>query len=183
VQIPAVTNQVSWPHHLLERSAFEHLISVLTSSEVLAYTDYTLPFVLHIDAPGTGLGAVLCQISAGAQGKKPMVLQCMVASLRAYPILSSPRLLGQPSLQVKDLLKLQQEDSMIVPLLLYVRNQTKPTQRQMKAMTKKQCQLAREWTKLCLLDGVISRETVRWENSKPACFALRQQKLSSPLTA
>ena len=33
----------------------------LTSPPVLAYADYTKPFVLNIDASGDGLGAVLHQ--------------------------------------------------------------------------------------------------------------------------
>ena len=41
--------------------SFEALKSICSDCPVLAYTDYTKPFVLHTDASNTGLGAVLYQ--------------------------------------------------------------------------------------------------------------------------
>lgn len=41
--------------------AFECLQKLLTSPPVLAYPDFTKPFVLHTNASGDGLGAVLEQ--------------------------------------------------------------------------------------------------------------------------
>ena len=41
--------------------AFETLISRLTSSPILGYPNFELPFILHIDASGEGLGAALYQ--------------------------------------------------------------------------------------------------------------------------
>ena len=43
------------------QKAFDTLKSKLTSTPVLAFADYTLPFELHTDASGTGLGAILYQ--------------------------------------------------------------------------------------------------------------------------
>ena len=41
--------------------SFEALKSICSECPVLAYADYTKPFVLHTDASTTGLGAVLYQ--------------------------------------------------------------------------------------------------------------------------
>ena len=42
--------------------AFQTLMKKCTTAPVLAYADYTLPFELHVDACGSGLGAVLYQL-------------------------------------------------------------------------------------------------------------------------
>ena len=41
--------------------AFEKLRNLLTSTPVLAYPDFGVPFILETDASGNGLGAVLAQ--------------------------------------------------------------------------------------------------------------------------
>lgn len=46
-------------------NAFNELKTKLTTAPILAFADYTKPFVLHIDASGTGLGAVLYQKQDG----------------------------------------------------------------------------------------------------------------------
>ena len=46
-------------------SAFEHLKTLCTSTPILAYPDYQLPFVLHTDSSSEGLGAVLYQKQDG----------------------------------------------------------------------------------------------------------------------
>ena len=46
-------------------SAFEHLKKLCTSTPILAYSDYQLPFVLHTDSSSEGLGAVLYQRQEG----------------------------------------------------------------------------------------------------------------------
>ena len=66
-------SRVARPLHLLTRKdvpfewtpecqrAFEQLKALLTSSPVLAYPDFSKPFILETDASGAGLGAVLAQ--------------------------------------------------------------------------------------------------------------------------
>ena len=46
-------------------SAFEHLKKLCTSTPILAYPDYQLPFVLHTDSSPEGLGTVLYQKQDG----------------------------------------------------------------------------------------------------------------------
>ena len=46
-------------------SAFVHLKKLCTSTPILAYPDYQLPFVLHTDSSSEGLGAVLYQKQDG----------------------------------------------------------------------------------------------------------------------
>ena len=46
-------------------SAFENLKELCTSTPILAYPDYQLPFILHTDNSSEGLGAVLYQKQEG----------------------------------------------------------------------------------------------------------------------
>lgn len=52
---------IPWRWGEEQQQAFETLKACLTSPPVLAYADYEKPFILHTDASGHGLGAVLCQ--------------------------------------------------------------------------------------------------------------------------
>ena len=54
-----------WHWRLEQQKAFETLCQCLTTPPILAYADFSLPFVLHTDACGDGLGAVLCQEQDG----------------------------------------------------------------------------------------------------------------------
>ena len=48
-----------------QEDAFRELISKLTTTPVLAFADYSLPFIVHTDASLKGLGAVLYQEQQG----------------------------------------------------------------------------------------------------------------------
>ena len=267
-----------------QQQAFNNLIDVLCSAEVLAYADYSVPFTLHVDASGSGLGAVLLQVQGGqerpiayasrslsnsernypahkleflalkwavvdkfhdylygvrfdvktdnnpltyvlttakldatghrwlaalssfdftltykpgrtnidadalsrvhqgtksaatavkldelsvrqicscAQDPEPAVLQCMTASLGANVHTYShtaTEVLGEPSIPVKDLIKLQSEDSDIVAVLHFVKQQKRPPAQQIKLLPRVQRQLMREWSKLHLIDGTLYRK-------------------------
>ena len=52
-------SKVSWTERCQE--SFDSLKKIYSESPVLAYADYTKPFVLHTDASTTGLGAILFQ--------------------------------------------------------------------------------------------------------------------------
>lgn len=61
-QLPSKT-PVQWtPEH---SAVVARLVDMLTSSPILAYPDFDLPFVLHTDASNEGLGAVLYQEQGG----------------------------------------------------------------------------------------------------------------------
>lgn len=47
--------------------AFRTLKTLMTTAPILAYADYSQPFILQIDASGTGLGAVLSQLQKGKE--------------------------------------------------------------------------------------------------------------------
>lgn len=49
-----------WKWDKEQTAAFETLKDKLTTPPILRYPDFSLPFELHTDACGTGLGAVLC---------------------------------------------------------------------------------------------------------------------------
>lgn len=56
----ASSNQsVTWT--LDHQECLEDLVDVLTSSQVMAYPDFEMPFILHVDASQEGLGAILYQ--------------------------------------------------------------------------------------------------------------------------
>ena len=53
---------------------------------ILAYTDFKAPFILHTDASGDGLGAVLYQVQ---EGKKRVIAYAswnLSRSERNYPV-------------------------------------------------------------------------------------------------
>ena len=49
-----------------QQIAFDELKLTLTTPPILAYADYSLPFELHTNASGYGLGAVLYQEQDGS---------------------------------------------------------------------------------------------------------------------
>jgi hypothetical protein len=57
--------KTEWIWNEQQQTAFDRLIECLTTSPVLAYPDYTKPFLLRTDASQLGLGAVLCQEKDG----------------------------------------------------------------------------------------------------------------------
>ena len=61
-----------------QQLAFKKIKELLTQPPVLAYAEYSLPFILHTDSSGSGLGAVLYQkqgteriIAYASQGLRP----------------------------------------------------------------------------------------------------------------
>ena len=47
--------------------AFQHLRRLMVATPILAYPDFSLPFILQTDASGGGLGAVLAQMQEGKE--------------------------------------------------------------------------------------------------------------------
>lgn len=54
-----------WTWGEQQQKAFETLIEKLITTPVLGFADFTLPFIVHTDACGTGLGAILYQQQEG----------------------------------------------------------------------------------------------------------------------
>ena len=69
-----------------QQEAFETLQRLCTESPILAYADFKTPFILHTDASGDGLGAVLYQAQEGKQRVIAHASWSMIRSERNYPV-------------------------------------------------------------------------------------------------
>ena len=69
-----------------QQEAFETLQRLCTESPILAYADFKAPFILHTDASGDGLGAVLYQVQEGKQRVIAYASRSVTKSERNYPV-------------------------------------------------------------------------------------------------
>lgn len=74
-----------WYWGMEQEAAFQDLKEALTSAPVLAYPEYSLPFVLHTDASGEGLGAVLYQIQDGVKRVIAYASRGLTKAEKNYP--------------------------------------------------------------------------------------------------
>ena len=58
--------QVQWEKE--QQEAFETLLKLCTKAPILAHINFNAPFILHTDASGEGLAAVLNQNNEGKTG-------------------------------------------------------------------------------------------------------------------
>ena len=75
----------TWKWGPPQQEAFNKLIQILTSAPVLAYADFSLPFILHTDASGRGLGAVLYQNQNGLDRVIAYASRSLSDSEKNYP--------------------------------------------------------------------------------------------------
>ena len=69
-----------------QQEAFEALQRLCTESPVLAYADFKAPFILHTDASGEGLGAVLYQVQEGRQRVITYASRSLSKREKNYPV-------------------------------------------------------------------------------------------------
>ena len=69
-----------------QQEAFETLQGLCTESPVLAYADFKAPFILHTDASGEGLGAVLYQVQEEKQRVIAYASSSLSKSEKNYPV-------------------------------------------------------------------------------------------------
>ena len=69
-----------------QQEAFETLQKLCTESPILAYADFKAPFVLHTDASGDGLSAVLYQVQDGQKRVIAYASRSLSKSERNYPV-------------------------------------------------------------------------------------------------
>ena len=80
------TNAGKWEWSEAQTVAFNDLKKCLTSLPILAYPDYTRPFLLHADASIFGLGAVLCQRTGGIDRVITYVSRGLSNAEQRYPV-------------------------------------------------------------------------------------------------
>ena len=68
-----------------QQKSFETIVSRLINPPVLGYADYSLPFTLHTDASGSGLGAVLYQRQSGVDRVIAYASRSLKPSEKNYP--------------------------------------------------------------------------------------------------
>ncbi len=68
-----------------QQEAFDALKSLLSTPPILGYPDYSAPFELHIDASGTGLGAILYQQQEGHKRVISYASRGLSKSEKLYP--------------------------------------------------------------------------------------------------
>ena len=69
-----------------QQEAFEALQRLCTESPVRAYADFKAPFILHTDASGEGLGAVLYQVQEERQRVIAYTSRSLSKSEKNYPV-------------------------------------------------------------------------------------------------
>ena len=69
-----------------QQLAFDKLVSMCCEAPVLAYADYTKPFIVHTDASMEGLGAVLLQSQEGKERVIAYASRRLSPSERNYPV-------------------------------------------------------------------------------------------------
>ena len=76
------------PFHWSEvhQAAFDKLVSMCCEAPVLAYADYSKPFLLHTDASLDGLGVVLYQKQEGKERVIGYASRALTPSERNYPV-------------------------------------------------------------------------------------------------
>ena len=77
------TAQFSW--NLDQEESFIKLKKLLSSSPVLAFADFTKPFLLHTDASGDGIGAVLYQEQDNKERPIAFASRSLSPSEKNYP--------------------------------------------------------------------------------------------------
>ena len=75
-----------WIWEQSHQDAFDKLKTLLTTPPILAYPDYSRPFILHTDASGQGLGAVLYQEFDGKERVIAYASRGLSKSERNYPV-------------------------------------------------------------------------------------------------
>ena len=69
-----------------QQEVFETLYRLCTESPIIAYADFKAPFILHTNASGDGLGAVLYQVQDGKKRVIAYASQNLSRSERNYPV-------------------------------------------------------------------------------------------------
>lgn len=80
-----IKSKIPWKWTAVEQKARDELIHRLTNPPILAYADYMLPFIVHCDASGDGLGAILYQKQDGHERVIAYASRSLRGAEKLYP--------------------------------------------------------------------------------------------------
>ena len=69
-----------------QQGAFDTLVDACCNAPVLAFADYTKPFIVNTDPSSHGLGAVLYQVQDGKQRPIAYASRGLSVSEKNYPV-------------------------------------------------------------------------------------------------
>ena len=68
------------------QNTFDNLKELCTTTPILAYADFAIPFKLHTNASVLGLGAVLYQVHKGVEKVISYASRSLIQSETKYPV-------------------------------------------------------------------------------------------------
>ncbi|KAG5286804.1 hypothetical protein AALO_G00018970 [Alosa alosa] len=158
--------------------SFEALKTRLTTAPVLAYADFSLPFILEVDASHGGLGAVLSQehggkvrpIAYASRGLRPTERNMLNYSSMKLEFLALKWAMTEKFREY--ILAHKCADPVIQELLVFWKREQRPNADERKQLSRPALTLLRHWDRLVEKDGLLYRQVFRPDGAE-AVFQLQ----------